>query len=289
MEIVYSTSAKTTIPALDKIFATHGIPESVRSDNGPPFSGYEFKQFATYLGFVHRKVTPEWPEAQGEVERFMRTLKKSIHTAVVERKPWKQQMWKFLRQYRATPHSSTKVSPAEALFSRQIATEIPHFQDKPTDSMTKEVIMRNDQEAKEKMKKYADNRRHTTQQNIQEGDSVILENPHPKKMDPPFNPVPKKVIRKKGDMITASDGKKVVTRNASKFKKLSTNIPVIAESDSDVMSDSDSSDNIDMDTMGPGVPIQGQQDAEVFVRQPPRVRPQRLRRPPRYLEDYVHR
>ena len=35
VEITRSTSAYSTIPKLDKIFNTHGIPEVVKSDNGP--------------------------------------------------------------------------------------------------------------------------------------------------------------------------------------------------------------------------------------------------------------
>ena len=37
LEIVSSTSAEEVIPKFDRILATHGIPEEVRSDNGPPF------------------------------------------------------------------------------------------------------------------------------------------------------------------------------------------------------------------------------------------------------------
>ena len=37
VEIVSSTKASIIIPKLDKIFAVHGIPAIVRSDNGPPF------------------------------------------------------------------------------------------------------------------------------------------------------------------------------------------------------------------------------------------------------------
>ena len=71
IQIVHSTAAKAVIPKLDRIFAAYGIPKVVKSNNGPPFNGHEFAQFANYLGFKHRKVTPLWPEANGEVERFM--------------------------------------------------------------------------------------------------------------------------------------------------------------------------------------------------------------------------
>ena len=92
MELVRSTSSNADIPCLDKIFAEYGIPEVVRSDNGPAFNSHEFNEFWKHLGFIHRKVTPYWPRANGEVERFMRTVKK-----VIENKTWKQEMYTFLR------------------------------------------------------------------------------------------------------------------------------------------------------------------------------------------------
>ncbi|KAK3716437.1 hypothetical protein QZH41_016846, partial [Actinostola sp. cb2023] len=70
VEIVHSTSAKAAIPKLDRIFAAYGVPQVVKSDNRPPFNGHEFAQFAECIGFKHRKVSPLWPEANGEVERF---------------------------------------------------------------------------------------------------------------------------------------------------------------------------------------------------------------------------
>lgn len=41
------------------------------------FYNREFNEFAKHLGFVHRKVTPYWPLAYGEVERFMRAVMES--------------------------------------------------------------------------------------------------------------------------------------------------------------------------------------------------------------------
>ena len=55
-----------------------GTPEIVKSDNGPPFQSEEFMKFADTVGFKHRKTTPLWPRANGEVERFVQTIKKMI-------------------------------------------------------------------------------------------------------------------------------------------------------------------------------------------------------------------
>jgi len=38
------------------------------------------------LGIRHRRVTPLWPEANGEVENFMKPLKKVCATAQVDDK-----------------------------------------------------------------------------------------------------------------------------------------------------------------------------------------------------------
>ena len=79
VEVVNSTSATCVMPKLDRMFSMFDIPEVVKSDNGPPFNSEQFKQFSEYLGFRHRRITPYWPRANGEVERFMRTLKKHMH------------------------------------------------------------------------------------------------------------------------------------------------------------------------------------------------------------------
>ena len=127
IEILTSTSARAVIPKLDAIFARQGIPDVLKSDNGPPFNGHEFKDFSDYQGFKHRRITPYWPRANGEAEHLVKTLEKSIRIAHLEGKNWKQELYKFLRQYRSTPHSTTNVSPSEALNSRKLKTKIPEL------------------------------------------------------------------------------------------------------------------------------------------------------------------
>ena len=131
VEIVKSTSAKSVILRLDTIFARQGIPDELKTDNGPPLNGVEFSNFVKHLGFHHRKVQPLWPRADGEAERFMPNLKRRVQTAVVEGKNWKQELYKFLRQYRATPHTTTNVSPSEALNGRKLKITLPEVSPTP--------------------------------------------------------------------------------------------------------------------------------------------------------------
>ena len=78
VELLTSTSAKAVVPNVDAIFSRQGIPDILKSDNGPPFDGHEFKNFADYLGFKHRRITPLWPKANGEGERLVQTLEENI-------------------------------------------------------------------------------------------------------------------------------------------------------------------------------------------------------------------
>ena len=202
VEITRSTSAYSTIPKLDKIFSTHGIPEVVKSDNGPPFQSSEFKSFAEYTGFQHRKITPEWPQANSEVERFMRTLEKAIRCVILEGKVWKQELYRFLRSYRTTPHSSTGVSPATALFNRNIKTTLPENKEA---SKSDRTMREADARAKFRMKQYADKRAKAKSSNLQPGDIVMIKQRRTNKYYTPYQPMAYEVVARQGPMITAGN------------------------------------------------------------------------------------
>ena len=86
VEIVRSTSAKSTIHKLERIFATHGLPNTLKSDNGPPFQSSEFKQFMKENGIKHQRITPLWPQANSEAENFMKPMEKAIRAAHIKKK-----------------------------------------------------------------------------------------------------------------------------------------------------------------------------------------------------------
>ena len=242
VEILKSTSAKAVIPHLDSIFARQGIPNVVRTDNGPPFNSHDFHLYATHLGFKHRKVTPAWPKANGEVERLMRTLEKAIRVAVIEHKSWKQELFTFLRQYRATPHSTTARSPSELLNGRKLKSTLPvHWQEQ---APLKDV-RQTDANRKERMKGYADKHNHAKHSDLEIGDRVLVKQPKHNKLSTPFSPEPMEIMEKKGSMITAQNADRSVTRNSSFFKKVppSTSvIPDVNDCDDEIQEDSPTQD-----------------------------------------------
>ena len=61
-----STTSRGIILALKKVFACHGIPERVRSNNGPQYSSMEFVEFAKLYGFDHITNSPIFPQSNGQ-------------------------------------------------------------------------------------------------------------------------------------------------------------------------------------------------------------------------------
>ena len=270
VEIVKSTSATATIPKLDKILSSYGVPKIIRSDNGPPFNSTEFAKFATNIGFKHRKITPNWPEANGEVERFMRNLKKVIRTANVESRPYKQVLYRFLRSYRATPHSSTGVPPATALFGRNINIGLPEIQ--ISKSREEKKIRKKDETSKERIRQYAERRRHVKDIAIKPGDVVLRKQKISTKSDTPYEKQPYMIMKKKGDMLEATDGQKTLTRNISQFKPI--DIPYTPR-------------QIDSELENTSKPCSEDKDTPSIHQNPLHRYPQRVRKPPSYLSDYV--
>lgn len=218
VEPVSSTSASAVIPKLDQLFATFGTPSVVKSDNGPPFNGEEFAKFAHVLGFRHRKVTPLWPRANGEVERFVKTLKKCIKAAKAEGRNWRKELQVILRNYRTTPHATTGVAPAVLLFKRPVRNKLP--QANHADPVA-EIVRERDSSQKSKIKAHADSKAYVKPCTISPGETVLVKRPFSvSKGRSVYDPTPMTVVSKKGSMITAESENHTVTRNSSFFKSL---------------------------------------------------------------------
>jgi len=112
-----STTSATVIAALKSIFSRHGIPEIVRSDNGPQYSSREFAKFASSYEFNHITSSPRFPQSNGQVERMVQTVKKMLKRS--------EDPYIALLSYRATPLPWCGLSPAQLSMGRRIRTQIP--------------------------------------------------------------------------------------------------------------------------------------------------------------------
>ena len=117
--IFNSTSSENTIAVLRSVFAIHGMPEQLVSDNGSGFTSNEFKEFTGRNGIHHTFTSLYHPSSNGLAERAVQTVKKGISmlTGSIQ-----MRINQFLLTYRITPQSSTGVSPSKLLMGRRIRT-----------------------------------------------------------------------------------------------------------------------------------------------------------------------
>ncbi|XP_064469533.1 uncharacterized protein K02A2.6-like [Ornithodoros turicata] len=114
-----STSSETVIEHCKSIFARHGIPDEVISDDGPQFSDAQssaFKNFAATYKFRHTTSSPRYPQSNGLAEAAVKIFKNSLKET--------DDPYESLLAYRTSPLANG-YSPSELLMGRKLRTTIP--------------------------------------------------------------------------------------------------------------------------------------------------------------------
>ena len=123
-------TSETVANIMKRYIGIFGIPDIVRSDNGPHFIGQAFVQLQRRFGFTHITSSPRYPKSNGFIERQIDTVKRTI----IKAKESGQDSDLALLRLRTTPISNKIGSPAELMFQRRIKDTLP-FKGLPTDPM----------------------------------------------------------------------------------------------------------------------------------------------------------
>ena len=153
IEIVKVTKSQTSqeiIKGLKDVFARHGIPEQIRSDNGPQYSSAEW-------GIKNVTSSPKFPSSNGEVERGVRTVKSLLKK--------ENDQPKALLSYRSTP-LACGYSPAELLMGRRLRTTLPMLSTSLVPRWPDMERLHLIEEERRKTSQLAYNNRHSTSQQV---------------------------------------------------------------------------------------------------------------------------
>ena len=118
--LLSNKTAGTVITHLKSIFARHGIPEELVSDN-MPFNSKEFDEFAKEWGFKQTTSSPTYAQSNGMSEKAVQTVKRILKKA--------DDPYIGLMEYRNTPVTGMTYSPSQLLMSRIARTKIPISQE----------------------------------------------------------------------------------------------------------------------------------------------------------------
>jgi transposase InsO family protein len=113
VQMLTTTTSTAVISILKSLFARHGIPSILVSDNGPQYSSREMQEFAALYGFQHVTSSPHYPQSNGMAERAVKTAKNLLEKSADPHMA--------LLSYRTTPLPWCGRSPAELLMGSQDA------------------------------------------------------------------------------------------------------------------------------------------------------------------------
>ncbi|KAK4296250.1 hypothetical protein Pmani_031249 [Petrolisthes manimaculis] len=109
------------IKELQNIFARHGVPDTLITDNGPQFVTAEFEVFEKKWAFEHVTSSPRYPQSNGKAENAVKTIKRLFSKCKISG----ESEYMALLNWRNTPSEGMQTTPAQRLMGRRCKTILP--------------------------------------------------------------------------------------------------------------------------------------------------------------------
>jgi hypothetical protein len=124
--IANGTGIETAKFLWDDIFINYGASTQIISDRGTEFVNSVVKELNLLLGTRHKTTTAYHPQADGQTERFMRTLSSLIIKFISnkDQSDWDLHLKQFQFAYNTSLHSTTGYSPFFALHGYEPKTPV---------------------------------------------------------------------------------------------------------------------------------------------------------------------
>ena len=126
VHIMSNISSSRTIEKLRMIFAPHGLPHIIVTDNEPSFTSDEFKRFVEENGIKHVTSAPYHPSKNGLAERAVQTVNRGLQ--YTQGSSMQEKLSKFLFNYQITPNITTGIAPSELLMGRHLRSCLDYIQ-----------------------------------------------------------------------------------------------------------------------------------------------------------------
>lgn len=106
---------------VNEFICRFGVPLEVHTDQGRQFESALFQGMCQLLRITKTRTSPWHPQADGQCERFNRTLEEMLSMYVDSRqRDWDKFIPFAVMAYRSSPHASTGISPNKLMFGREV-------------------------------------------------------------------------------------------------------------------------------------------------------------------------
>lgn len=216
LKLVNNKTAETVIGLLNTLLSLHGIPDSIRSDGGPPFGSKALALWFEEHGIIHEFSTPYHSQGNGQIEREFFRVKQVLQAATLDKKSYKEALEEHQLLHNTTTQASTGESPMLILNGREGRSGLPISDKYMKKTVNMEVIQQRDQHAKERGKVYQDNYVHAEQSTLQPGDLVWIHRPNKAgKLDTSVFRMKHKILSRNGSELLL----KAVDNSGGEFKR----------------------------------------------------------------------
>lgn len=115
---VRNTKSTTSVQIMKQYVSYFGVPSRLITDKGTSFTSKIFKDFVESYGIKHIQNAVATPRANGQVERFNRTILDALSTSSHggDEKSWDDHITDIQVGINTTKHKTTQKSPSELLF-----------------------------------------------------------------------------------------------------------------------------------------------------------------------------
>ncbi|CAB0040423.1 unnamed protein product [Trichogramma brassicae] len=126
--IISDNTRRKKFANFEILFARHGLPHHLVTDNGTQYTSEKFKLFVKSNNIKHTYTAPWHPDSNGAAENFVGTFKDKVHKMLKSGKNLNEAVTKFLFDYRRTVHGSTERTPAYMMYKRELRTKLDCLQ-----------------------------------------------------------------------------------------------------------------------------------------------------------------
>ncbi|PIK50755.1 hypothetical protein BSL78_12341 [Apostichopus japonicus] len=126
-----TTVANTLV---EEFICRYGIPSEIHTDQGRQFEAKLFQELCRLLEINKTRTTPYYPQSDGMIERFNRTLEAMLALVVApDQRDWDCWLPYVMLSYRSAIHESTGYSPFEILMGRRASIQYTPYRETRND------------------------------------------------------------------------------------------------------------------------------------------------------------
>ena len=127
---------------VNQFFTRFGIPQELHSDQGRNFESEVFQDVCKLLGIHKTRTTPYHPQSDSMVERFNRTLENGLSMFVNQNHTdWDKHVPFLLIAYRSLTHETTKVTPGQMMFGRELKLPVDLWQERTSNGRCYKIVL----------------------------------------------------------------------------------------------------------------------------------------------------